>query len=114
MSNVKSGERSLKISDEVLARVAGLAAMDVEGVAELGADGGLVEKAIFPEQYSAVEVENLGGAIAVKIRIKLKMGYRAATVAKQVQTAVKQSVQDMTGVTAVCVNVEISGVVSEL
>ncbi|MBQ8010348.1 MAG: Asp23/Gls24 family envelope stress response protein, partial [Oscillospiraceae bacterium] len=54
--------------------------------------------------------ENLGGAIAVNIRVVLKSGYRAVTVAKQIQQTVKQSVQDMTGVTAVNVNVEVSGV----
>jgi len=32
------------------------------------------------------------------------------SVAKQIQQTVKQSVQDMTGVTAVNVNVEISGI----
>ena len=101
MDNVRSGERSIKISDEVLCRVASLALRDVEGVAHPAAAG------MFSQP---VTIENLGGAIAVNIRVVLKSGYRAVTVAKQIQQTVKQSVQDMTGVTAVSVNVEVSGV----
>lgn len=109
MNNVRSAERCMKISDEVLARVAALAARDTKGVAELGASCTPVEKVLLPERCAAVEIDNLGGVIAVSLRIRIKSGCRAVTVAKQVQQNVKQSIQDMTGVTAVNVNVEISG-----
>lgn len=113
MSNVKSTEHMIKISDEVLAKVAALAVRDVKGVAGLGTFGTAIEKVVMPERCAAVEIENLGGAIALKIKIILKNGFCAVTVAKQVQRCVKQSIQDMTGVTAVNVNVEVSGVVFE-
>ncbi len=102
MDKVQAGDRTIRISDEVLCKVAALAVREVEGVAHIAASGSLMQ--------DAVTIENLGGAIAVNVRIVLKNGYRAVTTAKQVQQAVKQSVQDMTGVTAVNVNVEISGV----
>lgn len=106
MDKVQSGERRIQISEEVLRKVAALAVRDVEGVAGLaGNKTSLRELLVRP-----VEVENLGGAIAVDVRIILKNGFRAVPVAKQVQLAVKQSIQDMTGVTAVHVNVEVSGV----
>ncbi len=101
MDKVQSSERTIRISDEVLGKVASLAVREVEGVAHLAASGMLT---------SPVTIENLGGAVAVTIRVVLKNGYRAVSVAKQIQQAVKQSVQDMTGVTAVNVNVEVSGV----
>lgn len=101
MDNVKSSERAIKISNEVLCKVAALAVRDIEGVAHPAAAG------MFSQPVS---IENLDGAIAVNIRVVLKSGYRAVTVAKQIQQTVKQSVQDMTGVTAVHVNVEVSGV----
>ncbi len=97
MDKVQSGGRSINISDEVLCRVAALAAGDVEGVAKLAA-------------RKPVTVENIGGAVSVQVRCVLMSGYRAVTAAKQVQLAVKQAVQDMTGVTAVHVNVEVSGI----
>ncbi len=101
MDKVQSGERTIRISDEVLSKVASLAVREVEGVAHLAAPGMLT---------SPVTIENLGGAVAVTVRVVLKNGYRAVSVAKQIQQTVKQSVQDMTGVTAVNVNVEVSGV----
>lgn len=106
MDKVQTGERSIQISDEVLRRVASLAVRDVEGVAGLAANKmNLRDLLVRP-----VEIENLGGAIAVDVRIILKNGYRAVQVAKQVQLAVKHGIQDMTGVTTVNVNVEVSGV----
>ncbi|MBQ7013078.1 MAG: Asp23/Gls24 family envelope stress response protein [Oscillospiraceae bacterium] len=106
MDKVQTGERSIQISEDVLRNVAALAVRDVEGVAGLaGNRASLRDLLVRP-----VEVENLGGAIAVDVRIILKNGYRAVQVAKQVQLAVKQSIQDMTGVTAVNVDVEVTGV----
>ncbi len=106
MEKVQSGERAIKISDDVLSKVAALAAKEIEGVAGLaGSSTGI--QCLLSEP---VIIQNMGGAIAVTIKVIVKGGYRAATVAKQIQQTVKQSVQDMTGVTAVNVNVEISGI----
>ena len=100
MDNVKSASRTICISDTVLSRVVELAAQEVEGVAGLSAD------------YDAVTVENLGGAASVNVQVIVKNGCRAVAVANQVQKAVKQGIQDMTGITAVKVNVEVSGMAS--
>ncbi len=105
MDKVKSSDRSIRISDEVLCKVASLAVREIEGVAHMAAGSGLQNL-----MHSPVSIENLDGAIAVTVRVVLKSGYRAVSVAKQIQQTVKQSVQDMTGVTAVNVNVEISGI----
>ncbi len=104
MSTVKSARRSVNISDEVLCRVAALAAQDVEGVVRLSGTHSLQNPLGEP-----VRIRNLGGAISVQVSLVISGGSRAVTVAKQVQQAVKQGIQDMTGVTAVHVNVEISG-----
>ncbi|MDE5753931.1 MAG: Asp23/Gls24 family envelope stress response protein [Oscillospiraceae bacterium] len=100
MDQIKKSERTIQISDEVLRQVAALSIKDVTGVA------GLV-----PEK--SVSIANLGGAIAVELKILVTSGSRAAAVASRVQQVVKQSIQDMTGVTAVHVNVEISGIAQE-
>lgn len=100
MEQIKKSERTIQISDEVLRQVAGLSIKDIAGVA------GLV-----PE--TNVSIINLGGAIAVEVKILVKNGSRVATVAGRVQQIIKQNIQDMTGVTAVHVNVEISGIAQE-
>lgn len=100
MDQIRKSERTIQISDEVLRQVAALSIKDVTGVA------GLV-----PEK--SVNIANLGDAIAVELKILVTSGSRAAAVASRVQQVVKQSIQDMTGVTAVHVNVEISGIAQE-
>ena len=104
MDNVRPASRSVRISDEVLCRVAALAAQDVEGVAELAAPRSLSNPGGQP-----VTIENLGGAISVNASITVKSDARAAHVASAVQKAIKQGIQDMTGITAVSVDVEVTG-----
>ncbi len=101
MDNINNTDRTIRISSDVLRQVAALSARDTAGVA------GLAEK-------NPVKIINLGGAISVEIRLFVKSGTRAAAVAARVQQTVKQSIQDMTGVTAVHVHVEIAGMQEEI
>ncbi len=94
MDKVNRSERTIRISDDVLRQVAAISAADVPGVASA---------------ETPVKITNLGGAVSAEVRILVKPGSRAAAVASRVQKTVKQSIQDMTGVTAVHVHVEISG-----
>ena len=104
MSTVPSASHSVSISDEVLCRVAAIAARDVDGVVRLAGERSLANPLAEP-----VVIRNLGGAISANVSIVIGSGSRAAAVAKQVQEAVKQGIQDMTGVTAVHVNVRVTG-----
>ncbi len=101
MDNMKKAERTIQISDDVLRQVAAISARETAGVA------GLTEN-------NPVKITNLGGAISAELHIFVKNGCRAASVAARVQKTVKQSIQDMTGVTAVHVHVEISGLQEEI
>lgn len=94
MDNSNASERTIQISDDVLRQVAALSVKDVTGVANTA---------------PVVKITNLDGAIAVEMKILVKSGSRAAAVASRVQQMVKQSIQDMIGVTAVHVHVEITG-----
>lgn len=109
MDNVRPANRCVKISDEVLCRVAALAAQDVEGVAALSAPRSAGNPLAKP-----VSITNLGGAISVNAFITVKPGARAVAVASAVQNAIKHGIQDMTGVTAVHVHVEITGMEEEV
>ena len=108
MDNVRPASRSVNISDEVLCRVAALAAQDIEGVASLYAARSLQNPAAQP-----VTIQNLGGAISVNASILVKPEARAVSVASAVQKAIKQGIQDMTGVTAVHVHVDVNGMEEE-
>jgi len=102
MDNIKNAERTIQISDDVLRQVAAISAKDVADTAGLD-----------PHSSNPVRITNLGGAIAVEMKIIVRSGSRAAAVAQRVQMKVKQSIQDMTGVTAVHVHVEVSGMTED-
>lgn len=98
----------LKISDDVIITVARLAALDVKGVAGLC---GEVNKLSRIRKNGPVRVSMIGDVAAIDVYIKVKSGERAGTVAKEVQYAVKENIQNMTGITAARVNVYVCGVV---
>ena len=96
------------ISEDVIAKVASIAATDVKGV------HGVVSKpvnikGIFKDEASkAVVVEKNGKSSVIDIYIKIKEGYKVQTVAEEVQKAVKEQVQNMTNLVITKVNVHIS------
>ena len=101
MDKMKNAERTIRISDDVLRQVAAISAKDVPGVSGLAED-------------CPVMITNLGGAISAEVFIFVKNGTRAAAAASRVQQTVKQSIQDMTGVTTVHVHVSICGMREEV
>lgn len=109
MDDVKKNTLSrLRISEDVIITVARLAAVDVKGVAGLC---GEVNKLSKLRNNGPVTVSVIEDVIAIDIKIKVRNGINAVAVAQEVQTAVKENVQSMTGITVARVNVIISGVV---
>lgn len=109
MGDVKKNTLSrLRISEDVIITVAKLAAVDVKGVAGLC---GEVNKLSKLRNNGPVTVSMIEDVIAIDIKIKVRNGINAVVAAQEVQTAVKENVQSMTGITVARVNVIISGVV---
>ena len=106
----KSAQSKLRISEDVIITVARLAALDVKGVAGLA---GEITKMSKLRQNGPITVSVIGDVAALEIKIKVKNGAKATAVAEEVQNAVKENVQNMTGVTVARVNVIVSGVVFE-
>ncbi len=111
MEVVKEEVKSrLKISDDVIITVARLAALDVRGVAGLG---GEVNKMSRLRKNGPIKVAMMSDVAAIDVSIIVKSGEKACAVAQEVQTAVKENVQNMTGIAVARVNVTVSGVVFE-
>lgn len=109
MDEVKKPAASkLKISEDVIITVAKLAALDVKGVAALG---GEITKISKLTNKGPITVSLIGDVAALDVKIKVKGSEKAAAVAQEVQSAVKENVQNMTGVTVARVNVTVSGAV---
>lgn len=110
----KTGDAgSVKIADEVVAIIAGLAATEVAGVAGMsgGIAGGIAEMLGRKNLSKGVKVEVGEKEAAVDIYVIVEFGARIPDVALRIQQGVKQAIENMTGLKAVEINVHVQGVV---
>ena len=103
---------AIRIADEVIATVAGLAAAEVEGVASMSGGWGtdLVEKLGKKNFGKGIRVEVVGEETKIDIYIVIDYGYQIPKVAEEVQNEVKKAVETMTGLKVTAVNVHIVSV----
>ncbi|AET66708.1 hypothetical protein Desor_1034 [Desulfosporosinus orientis DSM 765] len=104
---------SIRIADEVVEVIAGLAASEVEGV--VGMSGGLVGDlanmlARNKNLSKGVKVEVGEHEVAVDLFIVVEYGVSIPDVALSVQEAVKEGIESMTGLKVVEANVHVQGV----
>lgn len=103
---------SIRIADEVVGIIAGLAATEVPGVAGMSAGlvGGIAEMLGKKNLSKGVKVEVGEREAAVDLYIIVEYGVRIPDVALTVQENVKRAIESMTGLDVVEVNVHIQGV----
>ena len=111
--NVNIGE--VKVADEVVAIIAGLAATEVEGVDSLGGNitSEIVSKLGMKNLSKGVKVEVTEEHVSVNMALNLKYGYSIPDVCEKVQEKVKSAIENMTGLTVLDVNIKIAGVSME-
>jgi uncharacterized alkaline shock family protein YloU len=116
--NYKSQPGSLKVSEEVITKIAMLAASEVDGVA-LEAGGkrlaqaeirGLIGKTAKLLHPSPVKARLSLEAAEIDISVVVRQGHKAAVVGVRLQQAIKNAVQSMTGIAVSKINVKIAGV----
>ena len=113
MDNSTENENgSVKISNEVVAIIAGVAATEIPGVSGMsgGITGGITEMLGMKNLSKGVKVEMGEHETAVDIYIVVDYGANITEVGQQVQQNVKASIESMTGLNVVVVNVNIQGV----
>lgn len=105
---------SLRISHDVIATIASCAAAEIEGVASLAPYAknlNSLKGMLFKSQVTnSISVELNDDVATIGVYINLRYGARIPVVAEQVQQAVKDAVQTMTGLTVQKVNVYVAGV----
>lgn len=107
---------NLNISEEVIGIIAGLAASEVEGIAgmQLGFVDGINQILGSSKKYSkGVKIELVGKKVTVDIFVNVKYGVRIPDVAWAAQTAVKNAVENMTGLEVAAVNINVQGIIFE-
>jgi len=108
----KNEKGSIKIADEVVGIIAGLAATEVEGVAGMSAGivGGITEMLGRKNLSKGVKVQVGEKEVKVDLYIIVNYGVRIPEVAWNVQENVKKAIENMTGLSVVEVNIHIQGV----
>ncbi|MBQ7198313.1 MAG: Asp23/Gls24 family envelope stress response protein [Selenomonadaceae bacterium] len=108
----ETGLGTVKIADEVVSIIAGLAATEIEGIAGMsgGLVGGIAEMLGRKNFSKGVKVEVGEREAAVDLFIIVKYGVRIPDVALAAQENIKRAIENMTGLSVVEVNVHVQGV----
>ena len=110
---IKEGEMGeVKVSDEVIAIIAGLAATEVEGVSSMAGNitNELVSKLGVKNLSKGVRTEMQDHSVEVYLALNISYGYNIPEVSEKVQERVKSAVENMTGLSISVVNVKIATV----
>lgn len=112
MINDEKDYGSIKISNDVIATIAGIAATEVEGVAgkSMGFTGGITEMLGMRNLTKGVKVEIVDRIAKIDIALIVEYGVDIAITAKNVQDNVKKTVETMTDLLVPEVNINIQGV----
>ena len=102
----------VRIADEVVAIIAGLAATEVEGVDSMAGNitNELVGKLGMKNLSKGVKVDVTEEHVSVDLSLNIKYGYNIPDVSERVQDRVKSAIENMTGLTVLDVNIRIAGV----
>ncbi|MBP3336125.1 MAG: Asp23/Gls24 family envelope stress response protein [Ruminiclostridium sp.] len=106
---------SLRISNDVLTKIAEVAATEIRGVASEGehlvvSDKNIAQitgKIMTPSPVKAVLKND---AVEVTVNIVVLQGFKAENVAQSVQESIKSAIQNMAGISVSKVNVKIADI----
>ena len=110
---IKTENEGIKISDDVVAVIAGVAVAEVPGVAGMagGFAGGISE--VFSGKKNlakGIKVDATETEAKIDVNIIVEYGTRIPDVAFEIQNRVKKAVENMTGLKVEEVNVHVQGV----
>lgn len=112
-NEIKTENDGIKISDDVVAVIAGVAVSEVPGVAGMagGFAGGISE--VFSGKKNlakGIKVDVADNNTKIDVNIIVEYGSRIPDVAFEIQNRVKKAVESMTGLNVEEVNVHVQGV----
>ncbi|HBI64302.1 MAG TPA: Asp23/Gls24 family envelope stress response protein [Clostridiales bacterium] len=107
-----SDQGSVRISEDVIASIAAIAASEVEGVGNLysGIGTNVAEFLGKKSLAKGVKVVFHGNLVEVEVSLLAQYGFNICEVCEKVQRAVRSSIQSMTGMRTSVVNVNVGGI----
>lgn len=102
----------IRISDDVVSTIAGLAALETPGIAAMsgGISEGLAKRLSGKNVQRGVTVEVGQVEAAIDLRVIVHFGSKIQDVCRSLQENVRDAVENMTGLSVVEVNVKVEGV----
>jgi uncharacterized alkaline shock family protein YloU len=103
---------TVKIANDVVAMIAGLAATEVEGVSAMVGNipNEIMGKVGMKKKTKGVKIDILEGNVSVDLALTLEYGYNITTTSQKVQEKVKSAIETMTGFNVSDVNIRIVGI----
>ena len=115
--NTEGSNDGIKIANDVVAVIAGVAVSEVPGVASMsgGFAGGISEVLSGKKNLSkGIKVDTDEKEVKIDVNIIVEYGSRIPDVAFEIQNRVKKSVENMTGLKVAEVNVHVQGVNTDI
>ena len=102
----------IRVADDVVSIIAGLAATEVEGVSSMAGNitNEIVAKTGIKNLSKGVRVEVMDGIVTVDLNLNIKYGYAIPEVSKNVQDRVRTAIETMTGLEIGTINVRVASV----
>jgi len=116
IQEIEESNEGIKIANDVVAVIAGVAVSEVPGVASMsgGFAGGISEVLSGKKNLSkGIKVDAEDKEVKIDVNIIVEYGTRIPDVAFEIQNRVKKSVENMTGLKVAEVNVHVQGVKTE-
>ena len=102
---------SLRISRDVIATITSAATREINGVADLAPFTTNIKGWLMKKQTAKPIVIDLTDDVAsIDIHVILKSGTKIQEVSENIQAAVKEAVQNMTGIAVSKVNINVAGI----
>lgn len=111
--NSELGE--VNISDDVLAVISAMAALEVDGVVGMAGNitSEIVEKLGVKKLAKGVRIDVSESNVMIDVSIVLRMNENIINISKKVQDKIKTTVENMTGLSVANINVNISNVLAK-
>ncbi len=107
-----NGKGAITFAEEVVATIAGLAAVSIQGTAGMsgGIVGGIAEFLGKKNFAKGVKVDVAGGEVTVNLLVIAEYGVDIPEVCGKIQDVVKNDVEKMTGYKVKSVNIHVQGI----
>ena len=112
VSEEEGNTGTVKIADDVVAMIAGIAATEVDGVAAMAGNISheFMSKVVVKNLKKGVKVDVIAKSVRVDLALIMEYGYNIPATSQKVQDKVKSAIENMTGLDVLDVNIRIAGV----